>query len=90
MKDAAHKRKITRFMKKSKSEVMHGQYIISRFRHLISEEGTFLRLSKGDLKAKTGSEIYRHKTRRYKEHVMQKNITETYSKGRPRQILKRL
>jgi hypothetical protein len=36
---------------------MHGQYIRSIDKHLISEEDTFLRLSKGDLKAGTESEI---------------------------------
>ena len=36
---------------------MHGQYIINVDRQLISEEDTFLWLSKGDLKAETESEI---------------------------------
>jgi hypothetical protein len=36
---------------------MHGQCIGNRNRQLISEEDTFLWLSKGDLKAKTESEI---------------------------------
>jgi hypothetical protein len=36
---------------------MHGQYIKNRDRQLISEEYTFLWLSKGDLKAETESEI---------------------------------
>ena len=36
---------------------MHGQYIINIDRQLISEEDTFLWLSKGDLKAETESEI---------------------------------
>jgi hypothetical protein len=53
MKDAAHKKKIMRFTKKMKSKVMHGQYIISKVRQLISEEGAFLWLSKGDLKTET-------------------------------------
>ena len=35
---------------------MHGQYIRRMDRQLISEEDTFLWLSKGDLKAKTESE----------------------------------
>jgi len=39
------------------SKVMHGQYIRNRDRQLISEEDTFPWLSKGDLKAETGSEI---------------------------------
>ena len=36
---------------------MHGQYIRNIDRRLISEVGTFLWLSKGDLKAETESEI---------------------------------
>jgi len=40
-----------------KSKVMHGQYIRNIDRQLISEEDTFLLLSKGDLKAETESEI---------------------------------
>jgi len=36
---------------------MHGQYIRNIDRQLISEEDTFLWLSKGDLKAETESEI---------------------------------
>ena len=41
------------------NKVLHGQYIrhIRVDRQLISEEGTFLWLSKGDLKAETESEI---------------------------------
>jgi len=36
---------------------MHGQYIRNIDRQLISEEDTFLWLSKGDLKVETESEI---------------------------------
>jgi len=36
---------------------MYGQYIISMDRQLISEEYTFLWLSRGDLKGETESEI---------------------------------
>jgi len=43
--------------KKWKNKVMHGQYIRNIDRQLISEEDTFLWLSKGDLKAETESEI---------------------------------
>jgi hypothetical protein len=43
--------------KKWKNKVMHGQYIRNMDRQLISEEETFLWLSKGDLKAETESEI---------------------------------
>jgi hypothetical protein len=39
------------------NKVMHGQYIRSIDKHLISEEDTFLWLSKGDLKAETENEI---------------------------------
>jgi len=41
---------------KWKNKVKHGQYIRNIDRQLISEEGTFLWLSKGDLKAETESE----------------------------------
>jgi hypothetical protein len=43
--------------KKWKNKVMHRQYIRNMDRQLISEEDTFLWLSKGDLKAETESEI---------------------------------
>jgi len=43
--------------KKWKDKVMHGQYIRNIDRQLISEEDTFLWLSKGDLKAENESEI---------------------------------
>ena len=43
--------------KKWKNKVLHGQYIRNIDRELISEEDTFLWLSKGDLKAETESEI---------------------------------
>jgi len=42
---------------KWKNKVTHGQYIRNIDRQLISEEDTFLCLSKGDLKAKNESEI---------------------------------
>ena len=42
---------------KWKNTVMHGQYRRNIDRHLISEEDTFLWLSKGELKAETESEI---------------------------------
>ena len=44
-------------LKKWKNEVLHGQSIRNIDRQLISEEDTFLWLSKGDLKAETESEI---------------------------------
>jgi len=43
--------------KKWKNKVMHGQYIRNIDRQLISEEDTFLWLSKGDLKAENENEI---------------------------------
>ena len=43
--------------KKWGSTVMHGEYIRNMDRQLISEEDTFLWLSKGDLKAETESKI---------------------------------
>ena len=39
--------------KKWESKIMHGQYIRSMDRKLISEEDTFLWLSRGDLKEET-------------------------------------
>jgi hypothetical protein len=41
---------------KWENKIMHGQHIRSTDKHLISEEDTFLWLSKGDLKAETESE----------------------------------
>jgi hypothetical protein len=52
------KARLAEFLKeKWENKVMHGQYIRSIDKQLISEEDTFLQLSKGDLKAETGSEI---------------------------------
>jgi hypothetical protein len=48
---------MTALKKKWKNNVMHPQYIRNMDRQLISEEDTFLWLSKGDLKAETESEI---------------------------------
>ena len=42
---------------KMEKKLMHGQYIRNIDRQLISEEDTFLWLSKGDLKVETESEI---------------------------------
>jgi len=42
---------------KRKNKLMHGQYSRNKDRQLISEEDTFLWLSKEDLKAETESEI---------------------------------
>jgi hypothetical protein len=52
------KERLAEFLKeKWENKVMHGQNIRSIDKHLISEEDTFLWLSKGDLKAETGSAI---------------------------------
>ena len=56
-------------LKKLKNEVMHGHYIRYIDRQLISEEDTFLCLSKGDLKAETESEIVAAQ-----DQALQKNI----------------
>jgi hypothetical protein len=50
--------------KKWKNKIMHGQYKRNKDRQLISEEGTFLWLSKGDLKVETESEIVAAQTKR--------------------------
>jgi hypothetical protein len=42
---------------KWENKLMHGQYIRSMDRQLISEEDTFIWLSRGDLNGETGSEI---------------------------------
>ena len=49
---------------------MHGQYIRNIDRQLISEEDTFLWLSKGDLKVETESEIVAAQDQRYKQNIM--------------------
>ena len=49
--------------KKWKNKIMHGQYKRNKDRHLISEEGTFLWLSKGVLKAETECEIVAAQTK---------------------------
>jgi hypothetical protein len=63
---------------------MHGQYIRNIERQLISEEDTFLWLSKGDLEAKTESEIVAAQdqaiqTKHYASKILN---TETDSKCR--------
>jgi hypothetical protein len=53
-----HKRKIRNILKeKWECKVIHGQYIRSMDRQLVSEEDTFLWLSRGDVKGETESEI---------------------------------
>jgi septation ring formation regulator EzrA len=52
------KTKLGEVLKKNwKNKAMHGQYIWNIDSQLISEEDTFLWLTKGDLKAVTESEI---------------------------------
>jgi hypothetical protein len=66
------KTRLGEFLKnKWKNKGMHGQYIRNKRRQLISEEDTFLWLSKGDLKAETESEIVEHKIKRYKQNITQ-------------------
>ena len=50
---------------------MHGQYIRNIDRQLISEEDTFVWLSKGDLKQKLKVKQWQHKTKRYKRNITQ-------------------
>jgi hypothetical protein len=61
-----------------KSKVMHGQYIISKVRQLISEEGMFLWLSKGDLKAETDSEHMGTRPGITKNKSCNRNITNRH------------
>jgi hypothetical protein len=63
---------------------MHGQYIRSLDRQLISEQDTFLWLSKGDLKVETGSEIVaaRDQALQTKYYATKILNTETDSKCR--------
>jgi hypothetical protein len=63
---------------------MHGQYIRSIDKHLISEEDTFLWLSKGELKAETESEIVaaQDQALQTKDHATKILQTEEDSKCR--------
>ena len=63
---------------------MHGQYIRNTDRQLISEEDTFLWLSKGDLKVETESEIVaaQDQTLQTKYYATKILNTETYCKCR--------
>jgi len=75
--------------KKWKNKLMHGQYLRNMDRQLISEENTFLWLSKGDLKAETESEIVAGQdqalnTKYYATKILH---IETDSKCRPYQQL---
>jgi hypothetical protein len=69
---------------KWENKVMHGQYIKRIDKHLISEEDTFLWLSKGDLKAETESEIVaaQDQALQTKYHATKILQTETHSKCR--------
>ena len=75
------------FKEEMEKKVMHGQYIRNMERQLISEEDTFLWLSKGDLKAETEKEIVAGQdqalnTKYYATKILH---TETDSKCRLRQ-----
>ena len=63
---------------------MHGQYTRSRDRQLISKEGMFLRLSRGDLKGEIETEIIAAQDQALKTKYHATNIlpTETGSKCR--------
>jgi lipopolysaccharide export LptBFGC system permease protein LptF len=77
--------KIGRVLKgKWENKVMHGQYVRSIDKHLISEEDTFLWLSKGDLMAETESEIVaaQDQALQTKYHATKILQTETGSKCR--------
>ena len=69
---------------KWQNKVLHGQYIRNIDRQLISEEDTFLWLSKGDLKAETESEIVAAQDQALQKKYYAKKIlsTETDSKCR--------
>jgi hypothetical protein len=71
---------------KWKNKIMHGQYIRSIDRQLISEEDTFLWLSEGDLKAETESEIVAAQDQALQTKYYEPKIlnTETDSKCRLR------
>ena len=63
--------KIGGSLKNRKDIVMHGQYIRNIDRQLISEEDTFLWLSKGDLKAETESVIVAAQDQARQTNIMQ-------------------
>jgi Ni,Fe-hydrogenase III component G len=71
-------------LKKKRKKIMHGQYIRNIDRQVISEEDTFLWLSKGNLKAETESEIVaaQDKTLQTKYYATKILNTETESKCR--------
>jgi hypothetical protein len=66
------------------NKVMHGQYLRTIDKHLISEEDTFLWLSKGDLEAETESKIVaaQDQALQTKYHATKILHTETDSKCR--------
>ena len=68
--------------KKWKNKAMYGQYTRNIDRQLISEEDTFLWLSKGDLKAETESEIVAVQDQDTKDYATKILHTETDSKCR--------
>jgi hypothetical protein len=72
---------------KWKNKAMYGQYIRNMYRQLISEEDTFLWLSKGDLKTETESETVaaQDKALQTKYYATKLLNRETDSKCRLRQ-----
>jgi hypothetical protein len=54
---------------------MHGQYIISIVKQLISDTDTYLTLSRGDLKAETLSQITAAQDQALQTKYHAKNIT---------------
>jgi len=75
----ANKRTITRDLEeKWENKVLHGQYIRSTDRQIISEEDTFLWLSSRDLKGETESEVTAaQKIRHFKQNIRQQKILKT-------------
>jgi hypothetical protein len=65
---------------KWENKVMRGQYIRRIDNHLISEEDTFLWLSKGDLKTETESEIVAAQDQVLQKILVDRNIIKTKAK----------
>jgi hypothetical protein len=76
-----HKAKLGQVLKKKwKNKTMHGQYTQNTDTQLISEEGTFLWLMKGDLNAETESDIVAalNQSLQTKYYTKKKNIEHRY------------
>ena len=63
---------------------MHGQYIISTGRQLVSEENTLLWLSEADLEAQIESEIVARKIRHQKKRSYANKILQTQTNNKRR------